>query len=151
MNATVVRPRKRPITIAAMTVVAAVVAATFRALLLFGVFDDNRRDAPRSTVLAVQGRVLSGADQARATNLRPSRPETRSSSSATSCPESPGLVTDGPRPAAGRRNGPAGGDSVPVASPCARRHPSRICRYQERPLRFPRPRPSWHPTNRRWT
>jgi FlaG/FlaF family flagellin (archaellin) len=52
MNTTVVRPRKRPITIVAIAIVA-VLAATFGALLLFGVFDDDRSEAPRSTAPAV--------------------------------------------------------------------------------------------------
>lgn len=55
MSTTVSRPppKARPITIAAIAIVA-VLAATFGTLLLFGVFDDNGTEAPRSTAPAVQ-------------------------------------------------------------------------------------------------
>lgn len=34
---------------------------------------------------------------------------------------------------------------------CRGRHTPRVCRYRERSLRWPWPRPKWAPTNRRWS
>jgi hypothetical protein len=65
MSTTVARPRRtRPATIAGVAVLAALVA-TFGTLLLFGVFDDDGTEAPRSTAAPVTATPSSGVDQAR--------------------------------------------------------------------------------------